>query len=225
MKYCFNATYFICFIIVSSVKDSSNIGYNIISWDFIKCMVPFQWKFNICLMCDMDFNVPMRRAKPNITHLLTSSDTLSSFRSDNGLIINIHFRWEIVDFPRWNKVNHLISCLITIYVPLTIMIYFLVHHWYRPIMLTHWGRVTHICVIESTIIGSNNGLSPGRRQAIIWTNDWILLIGTLGTKFSEILSEIHTFSCTKMRLEMWSPKWRPFCLGLYVLKSAMNIQV
>ena len=26
--------------------------------------------------------------------------------------------------------------------------------------LTHWGRVTHICVSKLTIIGSDNGLSP-----------------------------------------------------------------
>ena len=56
--------------------------------------------------------------------------------------------------------------------------------------LTHWGRVTHICVNKLTIIGSDNGLSPGRRQAIIWTNAGILLIGPLGTNFSEILIEI-----------------------------------
>ena len=36
--------------------------------------------------------------------------------------------------------------------------------------LTHWGRVTHICVNELTIIVSDNGLSPIRRQAIIGTN-------------------------------------------------------
>ena len=33
-------------------------------------------------------------------------------------------------------------------------------------MLTHWGRVTHMWVDKLTIIGSDNGLSPGRRQAI-----------------------------------------------------------
>ena len=39
----------------------------------------------------------------------------------------------------------------------------------QPVMtkLTHGGRVTHICVSKLTIIGSDNGLSPGRRQAII----------------------------------------------------------
>ena len=58
------------------------------------------------------------------------------------------------------------------------------------IMLTHSGRVTHICVNELTIIGSDNGLSPSRRQAITLTNDGILLIGPLGTNFSEILIEI-----------------------------------
>ena len=55
------------------------------------------------------------------------------------------------------------------------------------VCLSHWGRVTHICVGKLTIIGSDNGLTPGRRQAIIWTNAGILLIGPLGTNFSEIL--------------------------------------
>ena len=84
-------------------------------------------------------------------------------------------------------------------------------------MLTHWGRVTHICVGNLTIIGSDNGLSPGRRQAITWTNVGILLIGPLGTNFSEILIEIHTFSFKKIHLKMSSGKWRPFRLGLIVL--------
>ena len=77
--------------------------------------------------------------------------------------------------------------------------------------------MTHICVSKLTIIGSDNGLSPGRRQAIIWTNDGILLIEPLRTNFSEILIAIQIFSFTKMRLKMWSVKWRPFCLGLNVL--------
>ena len=83
--------------------------------------------------------------------------------------------------------------------------------------LTHWGRVTHICV-SKLIIVSDNGLSPGRRQAIIWTNAGIMLIGPLGTNFSEILIEIYTFSLKKMHLKMSSGKWRPSCLGLNVLK-------
>ena len=67
--------------------------------------------------------------------------------------------------------------------------------------LTHWGRVTHICVSKLTIVGSDNGLSPCRCQSIIWTNAGILLIWTSGTNFSEILSEIHEFSFKKMAFE------------------------
>ena len=74
--------------------------------------------------------------------------------------------------------------------------------------LTHWGRVTHICVGNLTITGPDNGLSPGRRQAIIWTNAGILLIGALGTNVSEILIKIDTFSLKKMRLKMSSGKRR-----------------
>ena len=40
--------------------------------------------------------------------------------------------------------------------------------------LTHWGRVTDTCVSKSTIIGSDNGSSLGRRQAIVWANAAIL---------------------------------------------------
>ena len=84
---------------------------------------------------------------------------------------------------------------------------------------THWGRVTHICVSELTIIGSDNGLSPGRHRAIIWTNAGILLIGPYGTNFIQISIEILTFSFTKMSLKVSSAKWRPFCLGLNVLSA------
>ena len=88
------------------------------------------------------------------------------------------------------------------------------HTW--PAGLTHWGRVTHICVGNLTIIGSDNGLSPERRQAIIWTNAGILLIGPLGTNLSEILVEIQTFSLKKIHLKMSSAKCCSFRLGLNV---------
>ena len=79
--------------------------------------------------------------------------------------------------------------------------------------------MTHICVGKLTIIGSDNGLSPDRRQAIIWTNDGILLIEPLGTNFSEILIGIHTFLFKKMHFKMSSGKWWRFCLGLNVLNE------
>ena len=88
---------------------------------------------------------------------------------------------------------------------------------FRRVPLTHWGRVTHICVCKLTIIGSDNDLSPERRQAIIWTNAGILLIGPLATNFSEILVEIQTFSLKKVPLKMSSAKCCSFRLGLNAL--------
>ena len=85
-----------------------------------------------------------------------------------------------------------------------------------PDALTHWGRVTHICVSKLSIIGSDDGLSLGQRQAIIWTKAGILLFLPLGTNFNEMLIEIHTFSVKKMHLKMSSAKWQPFCLSLNV---------
>ena len=69
--------------------------------------------------------------------------------------------------------------------------------------ITDWDRAPHICVGILIIIGSDNGLSPGLRQAIIWTNAGILLIGPLGK--GEILSEIDTFAFKKMQFKM--SKW------------------
>ena len=79
----------------------------------------------------------------------------------------------------------------------------------------------YICVSKLTIIGSDNGLSPGRRQAIIWTNAGILLIRTLGTNFSEILGKIHSFSFKKMHLKISSAKGRLFSPGLNELTETM----
>ena len=68
------------------------------------------------------------------------------------------------------------------------------------------------------IIDSANGLTPDRRQAITWANAGMLLIGTLGTKSSEILIQIRKFSL-KMCLKESSAKWQPVCIGLNVLMS------
>ena len=90
------------------------------------------------------------------------------------------------------------------------------------LVLTHWGWVMHTCIGNLTIIGSDNGLSPSRRQAIIWTNAGILLIGPLGTNFNENIIEILTFSFTKKRWKVSSAKWRPLCLSLNVLSNSLE---
>ena len=89
--------------------------------------------------------------------------------------------------------------------------------FFRIVSLTHWGRVTHICVSKLTITGSDNGLSPDRRQAIIRTNAGLLSIRPLRIYFSENWIKIQQFSLKKMHVKMSSAKWRPSCLGLNVL--------
>ena len=86
--------------------------------------------------------------------------------------------------------------------------------WYPT--LTHWDRVTHICVGKLTIIGSDIGLSPGRRQTIIWTNAGILLIRPLETNFSDILIGFFSRKCTwKCRLPNGVHLSRPQCVKIY----------
>ena len=85
-----------------------------------------------------------------------------------------------------------------------------------------------MCVSKITIIGSDNGLSPDRRQVIIWTNFGILLIQIKRTTFSEILSEIYTFSFKKMHLkkvvsEMAAILSRPQCVNnwpIFIIESS-----
>ena len=65
---------------------------------------------------------------------------------------------------------------------------------------------TYVYVSKLTIIGSDNGMSPDRRQAIIWTNAGILLIPTLGTNFREMLTKILIFSFKNMHFKISSGK-------------------
>ena len=111
----------------------------------------------------------------------------------------------MVRFPKTNK--HDMQCVYTI---MHTFLTFLC-------LLTHWGRATHICVGKLTVIGSDNGLSPGRRQAITWTNAGILLIRPWGPNFSEIFTANQIFSFKKMHLKMSSAKWYPVYRGLSVL--------
>ena len=67
--------------------------------------------------------------------------------------------------------------------------------------------------MNAVSIGSDNGLSPVRRQAIIWTSVGLLSNGNLRTNFNEILIKMQNLSFTKMHLKISSAKWRPFCPG------------
>ena len=95
--------------------------------------------------------------------------------------------------------------------------YIMILHQYD---LTHWGRVTHICVSKLTIMGSDSSLSPGLPAPSHYLNQWWNIVNwTLikSTNFSEILIVIYTSTFKKLQFTMSSGKWRPFCLVLNVL--------
>ena len=81
-------------------------------------------------------------------------------------------------------------------------------------LLTHWGRVAHICVSKLTIMVSDKGLSLVRRPAIICTNGGIWLIGSLETKFQINLNRNSHNFIKEMHLKIWSGNWWPFCFGI-----------
>ena len=83
--------------------------------------------------------------------------------------------------------------------------------------LTHLFRVCIYASVKWVSIGSGNGLSPIRCQAITWTNADLLSIGPLGTNFSDIWIKCN-FSFMKMYLKMLSATWQPFCPGRDGLK-------
>ena len=72
--------------------------------------------------------------------------------------------------------------------------------------LTHLPQCRIYASLNWVSIGSDNGMSPVRRQAITWTNADLLSIGLLGTYFSEIWIGILSFSFKKMQLKMSSAK-------------------
>ena len=77
-----------------------------------------------------------------------------------------------------------------------------------------WGWVWAVkgnCHFTWVRIDSGTGLSLVQHQTITQTNADLLLIGPLGTNFSEILIRIQNFSFMKMLLKISSAKRQPFC--------------
>ena len=75
----------------------------------------------------------------------------------------------------------------------------------------------HLCVNK---LGPNllvNDRSRNRCQAIIWSNPIIVLIGSLGTNFSETWTETHRFSFTEINLKVSSARYRPSCVRFNVV--------
>ena len=79
------------------------------------------------------------------------------------------------------------------------------------LFFTHWGRVTHICVSKLTIMGPDNGLSPGRHHHL--NQCWNNVNSTLGNKLQWNLNRNSNNFIHENAFESVVWKWRPFCLG------------
>ena len=91
------------------------------------------------------------------------------------------------------------------------------------LLLTHWGRVEHICISNLAITGSDNGLSPGRRQAITRTN------AGLGNKLQWNLNRnwyifIQENAFESVLCETAAILSRPQCVKRYVMKFDCFLQ-
>ena len=84
------------------------------------------------------------------------------------------------------------------------------------------------CLIYASLnqvsLGSGNGFSPVRRQAITWTNADLLSIRPSGINFNENWIEIQSFSFMKMSSKISSAKSRPFCPGRDELTKPEMVQ-
>ena len=124
-----------------------------------------------------------------------ADDTFKRIFLNENVIISIKISLKFVPKGRINIIPALVQIMAghrpgdkALYEPM--MVGLLTHicvtrpHWVNDTWadeLAHRGRATHICVGKRIIIGSENGLSPSRRQAIIWTNAGLLSIGPLRT--------------------------------------------
>ena len=156
-------------------------------------------------------------------------DIHNSFRYIHNSSMDIH-NW-IMDIHNWIMdiycmINYEYLSFNSVYVPSQWKMAFkcnAISHWLGTIteeslirqnyiVIISWrpSDAYVICVGNLSIIGSDNGLLPGRRQAIIWTNAGILLIGPWGTNSDDILMKIIIFSFKKMRLKVSSAKCRHF---------------
>ena len=94
------------------------------------------------------------------------------------------------------------------------------------VLLTHWSRVTHLCVSKLSILGSDNGLSPRRRQDFL-NQYWDIVNLTLGNKLQWNLNRnliyFHSRKCIwKCRLENGDHLSPPQCVTGTISKCRLQ---
>ena len=75
--------------------------------------------------------------------------------------------------------------------------------------LTHWGRVMHICVSKLIIFCSDNGLAPGRRQAIHRNQYIFIQENAFENVFCEMAAILSQLQCVNefRKLKAGSVRW------------------
>ena len=155
---------------------------------WLKSTFPTRWSTNVCKM----FRNAMKNTQNGLNIVL--AHTVNN-RHDNKITFSEYYK----DVP-----------LSMVYFSIIISLYwnsYKSHHLYTG---THFHLVEYMRqYIGSALVQ----ITAGRRQAIIWTNVGILLIGPLVINFSDISIEINDFSFKKC---IW--KWRlwnggHFCPG------------
>ena len=132
-------------------------------------------------------------------NIFTGNSSISSHCVGRRRVGSTRLPSDVFHRPLCQKWLHLLGCYVKIATGKASGLVILID---KIQLLIHWGRVMYICISKLAIIGSDNGLSPGRRQALIWTNARILLIGPLRKKkCSEILIKTYIFSLKKSILK------------------------
>ena len=114
--------------------------------------------------------------RANGFHICTTTSTLLG----GQLQCYIGSRWCCRSLAKWQTVE---KNLFNWYIATT--------SYKRLIVEAKWCMYASV---KEPSFDSENDLAPGRRQAILWTNAGILLIGPLETNFSEIIIGIQQFS-------------------------------
>ena len=133
--------------------------------------------------------------------------------SYNGLVPNfaifVDYNLKVDGFSDMLRIMHMF-CALLCYVLVRFLS--LLHMSFGVILLTHRGRVMHIPVGKLTTIGSDNGLSPERRQAIIWNLNRNLYIFIQENAFENVFCEITSIlsrpQCVKIGAIIWLPLWQ-----------------
>ena len=99
-------------------------------------------------------------------------------------------------------------------------------YWYTNHVngLINWGRVTHICVSKINHHWSREWFVAWSAPSHYLNQCWIIVHWNLKNKLQWNLNKICTFTFKKMHLKMSSVKWRPFCLGLNMLRTIIQRQ-